>query len=111
LLIGENYLQTKVGDDWSWCFFFNDTIDFGRPYFDHLLTKSNDLRAGLINLCVLFLDAQSAQNKGNVNAQNKAYVHSLFFGIWEHFCISKHTKRAIAVSVSTSGLIICAFYF
>jgi len=67
--------------------------------------------AGLINLCVLFLDAQSAQNKGSVDAQNKTYVHSLFVGIWEHFCISKHTKRAIAVSVSTSGLIICASYF
>jgi hypothetical protein len=33
--------------------------------------------AGLINLCVLFLDAQSALNKGSVDAQNKTYAHSL----------------------------------
>jgi len=82
-----------------------------KKFIDDHVSCYEGVTPGLINLCVLFLDAQSAQNKGNVDAQNKTYVHSLFFGIWEHFCISKHTKRAVAMSVSTSGLIICAFYF
>jgi hypothetical protein len=33
--------------------------------------------ASLINLCILFLDAQSAPNKGSVDAQNKTYAHSV----------------------------------
>jgi hypothetical protein len=37
----------------------------------------NVANAGLLNLCVLFLDAQSAPNKGSVDAQNKTYAHSL----------------------------------
>jgi hypothetical protein len=32
---------------------------------------------GLINLCVLFLDAQSAPNKGSVDAQNNTYAHNV----------------------------------
>ncbi len=36
-----------------------------------------EAQPGLINLCVLFLDAQSAPNKGSVDAQNKIYAHSL----------------------------------
>jgi hypothetical protein len=52
---------------------------------------------GLINLCLLFLDTQSAPNKGSVGAQNKTYVRNVcprwqqelrvsplhvFFGLW-----------------------------
>jgi len=49
-------------------FFFQTTIWYV------MLGVSNP---GLINLCVLFLDAKSAPNKGNVNAQNMTYAHSL----------------------------------
>jgi len=41
------------------------------------LTSCHHINLGLINLCVLFLDAQSAPNKGSVDAQNKTYAHSL----------------------------------
>jgi hypothetical protein len=33
--------------------------------------------SGFINLCVLFLDAQSAPNKGSNGAQNKTYAHNV----------------------------------
>jgi hypothetical protein len=73
---------------------------------------------GLINLCVLFLDAQSAPNKGSVDAQNKTYAHCvshavavqqevhvapphIFSRLWQHFYTSRHTKRATTVTVGT----------
>jgi hypothetical protein len=37
--------------------------------------ECGDPKPGLINLCILFLDAQSTPNKGSVDAQNKAYAH------------------------------------
>jgi hypothetical protein len=48
----------------------------GRWWFPSSLGPGESC-AGLINLCVLFLVAQSAPNKGSVDAQNKTYAHSL----------------------------------
>jgi hypothetical protein len=50
LLIGKQLLANQCrGMIGHGVFFFNDTFDFGRPYLDRLLTKSNVLKG---NRCV-----------------------------------------------------------